>query len=462
MKRFFFWWGLLLIFVPLGLWLVYEPGHMTFEWFGYRLQAHAFIVVMLVLWQMASMVLLTRLWLWLVEAPRHLRVVREQKQTQRSLQALTRGFVALAAGESVDAQSEADTIDKNKPLPALSLLLRAQAALQQNKQEQASQHFAKMLETPETAFLARRGLAQYALQQGNTQRAIDHLQQAHQLQPTAIWPLRGLLTVYTGSQMWQQATDLLHSKHGKRAFSAQQKNRALAVIAYQRGQDALNQTPRDAEGAYEHLQASIKYDSALIVAFLLKASLEKQNSKRKKALQTLTLAWNKTRHPDIIQACYDLYPSSPPEKHYQIIHKLCEGATNEPQCRLALSDAAIKAQWWAQAEEWLAPLSTKAPLEACIYQAQIHQAQGRDEQAQQWQRKAQTAHPLYQWFCQSCGTPQPQWHDTCPQCQSFATTQWQKTQAPTHSKEATPESYEPFNTETAFHTPTIEAKDVQK
>ena len=431
MKRFFFWSGLLLIFVPIGLWLVYEPGRVTLVWFGYRVQAHAFIFSMLILWLMASMVLVTRLWFWLSHAHQHRRAKREQKQTTRSLQALTRGFVALAAGESRDAEREADTIDKNKPLPALALLLRAQAALQEGRRQQASIHFAKMLETPETAFLARRGLAQYALQQGHVQRAIEHLKEAHQLQPDALWPIKALFTAYSRNELWHDAEQLLTSRSGKKAFSSQQKQRNLAVIEWKKAQHALAESPPSSTTAYHALQKSLKYHPALLPAVLLKAQMEKQESKRKKALATLTHAWSQLKHPHILEACSALIPSNMPEKYYQTVHKMCESHLDDPHHRLALTGAAIKAQWWAQAQEWLAPL-LKNPIvwqEACLYHAQIDQAQGNADAADHWKHKAEQAPPLAHWVCAHCQTPQHEWHEHCSHCQNFATLEWQRPNA---------------------------------
>ncbi|MBC6497643.1 MAG: hypothetical protein GDA54_04905 [Alphaproteobacteria bacterium GM7ARS4] len=403
MKRFILWSSFILIIVPLGLWLVYEPGSVTITWFGYRLETHAFIALFGLSWLLLSCVLLTRLWLWLRHTPQRILSQREQGKRHKSLQALTRGFISLAAGESQNALIEAETIDKNMPLPALSLLLKAQAHLQKGDHAEAKRHFVKMLESQDTVFFAHRGLAQHALHHEDYESALQHLREASSLQPKAHWIYHALLRVYTAQKKWHDVLTLVDKAHSAHAFPLEQSRHYQAVTYFMLADACRQEGPhQESDKERTYLEKSVKHDPHFVMAYVRKAQWERESQNKKKSLE------------------------APEEQHYQTLHKLCQASLTSAQSRLAMADAAIRCRWWAQARHWLDPLFQQLPLcrEALLYRAAIDKATMGHDKGAQWHHQAEKALPLFIWSCQQCHHQHKEWHAICPQCDSFATVRW--------------------------------------
>jgi len=81
-----------------------EPGRASVEWLGWRVSMTAAAAVFAVLFGALAAVALWRLVFWIVAAPA--RNARAQAETRRrqGADALTRGFLAAAAGDGAEAR----------------------------------------------------------------------------------------------------------------------------------------------------------------------------------------------------------------------------------------------------------------------------------------------------------------------------------------------------------------------
>ena len=120
-----------------------HPGHVEIVWQGWQIDTSAavlmaiFIVAVLLLW---GLIALTG---GLLRAPRRWRRRRAIRRRRAGDAAVTRGLVALAAGDAMRAQREAaraTELLRGAPVP---LLLAAEAAQQQGDRDMARQSFAR-------------------------------------------------------------------------------------------------------------------------------------------------------------------------------------------------------------------------------------------------------------------------------------------------------------------------------
>src|SRR5262249_61942579 len=164
-----------------------HPGHVEIVWQGWQIDTSAavlaalFVAAVLLVWGIVAAI--GALW----RAPRHLRRRGVARRRHAGEAAMTRGLVALAAGDALRAQREAAhaaTLLDGAPVP---LLLAAEAAQQQGNAGAARQSFAKLLENPDTELLGLRGLLTEALKSGDDTIGRRFAERPPQLQPASAW-----------------------------------------------------------------------------------------------------------------------------------------------------------------------------------------------------------------------------------------------------------------------------------
>ena len=119
-----------------------QPGSVTLEWGGYRVDTSFALLLGMVALIAAVTALLYRLWIFLRRAPGQMKWAWRAKRRQRGYQALTRGMVAVAAGDADEARRQVKRADVLLNEPPLTMLVSAQAA-QMNGDEQAAGKFSR-------------------------------------------------------------------------------------------------------------------------------------------------------------------------------------------------------------------------------------------------------------------------------------------------------------------------------
>ena len=106
-----------------------ESGRASILWLGWRADMTATALRVLVLLVSLLAFAAWRLVLWVVDAPRRAAAARAESRRRQELEVLTRGFVAVAAGDGAEARRlAAKAADLSAEAPALARLLTARAA----------------------------------------------------------------------------------------------------------------------------------------------------------------------------------------------------------------------------------------------------------------------------------------------------------------------------------------------
>src|SRR5499426_473003 len=183
----------LLLLILLGLlfaavWLFKtQPGAVTLHWFGHRVDTSMGVLAALLFFAAAVVIFINWLWRIIVGAPSDYARYRHERRRVKAYQALTHGFAAIATGDTAEARrraKQAGALLKNAPL---ARLLLAQTAELEGDKRTSSRHLQALLESPDTLFLALRGLLHQAMAEGNEIEALRLARQAVAERPGTSW-----------------------------------------------------------------------------------------------------------------------------------------------------------------------------------------------------------------------------------------------------------------------------------
>ena len=122
-------------------WLADNPGDVTLRWQGWRLDTSVSLLLVAVVFIAIAAALLYRLWIALRRVPERLTRASDERRRRRGYLALTRGMVAVAAGDADEARRQTRRADVLLGDPPLTMLLSAQAAQPGGRQAGGGQFF---------------------------------------------------------------------------------------------------------------------------------------------------------------------------------------------------------------------------------------------------------------------------------------------------------------------------------
>jgi HemY protein len=190
-----------------------EPGAASLDWMGWRVEMTAAAAALLTLFTALLATVLWRALLWVIEAPRRAARARAEAKRKQGVEALSRGFLAVAAGDGSEARRLAQKAsERAEDAPALVRVLAAQAAEAAGDHVAARQAYNAMLGFPEMRLAGLRGLMQTALAEGDKALALRHAETAYGLARTARWAWRALLEARLEAGDWKSALALVQAQ----------------------------------------------------------------------------------------------------------------------------------------------------------------------------------------------------------------------------------------------------------
>ncbi len=154
-----------------AVFLADNPGRVEILWQGWQIDTS--VGVLIAAAALAALAVALALWLLslILGSPGAFFRRRRERRRRAGYQALTRGMVAVAAGEAQEARRYARRAEALLAEPPLTLLLSAQAAQIGGDELAAKRFFTAMLDRRETEFLGLRGLLNQALREGDRDAA---------------------------------------------------------------------------------------------------------------------------------------------------------------------------------------------------------------------------------------------------------------------------------------------------
>ncbi|TNE38382.1 MAG: heme biosynthesis protein HemY, partial [Alphaproteobacteria bacterium] len=149
-----------------AVWLATREGRFQADWLGYHIEMNTSLAVVVYVALIALILLFVRWTGLVVRGPETFFAYRREHRRALGLSALSKGLVAVAAGDSAEVRKLARQAHKLLDEPALTLLLSAQAAQLDGNEKKAESFYRDMLDQEATEFLGLRGLFMIAARRG--------------------------------------------------------------------------------------------------------------------------------------------------------------------------------------------------------------------------------------------------------------------------------------------------------
>lgn len=402
------------------VWLANHPGSVSIAWEGWQIDTSPALLIggsfALALLFYGLIYLFTAL----RAGPRAWARARRWKQREAGMDALTDGFLALAAGESGPARVAIKRVYQGLGDRPLALLLTAQTALLDQDLETARKAFTDLTEQPRAAFLGWRGLVTVERAAGNLDAALVAVRQAQSLKPNAPAILQARLDLAAQRGDWadyRQALEL-----GGDALAAPERHHRQAVAALAEAQ--AHEAAGAPGAALVAVDDALSADKEFAPALLAKARLLQTEGRADEARAWAEKHWRKHPHPDFLPF---LLTATDALGRYRQAEKLLRAANQHPEAELAMGKAAFDARLWGEARRHLdfARAAPATERRALLALADLAEAEHQNHaQALQFQADAQSAAPNPGWRCTACGTPTQSWEPVCPACGQVGTHQW--------------------------------------
>ena len=410
------------LFIALAVWLADQVGSVNVEWMGYGIQMHiGLFVAALVVVILVSIFIYTMITTF-VKFPASWRRYKEVRALENGYRAVTLGLTAVAAGDTKAAGKQAKLAKKFMPDDTgLPLLLEAQAARLEGREEDAQTSFAVMLGHKDTAFLGVRGLLQSAMDQQDYPRALRIAEGALKTHPKQPWILQIVYDLEIKNEHWGAALDALKRLEKVGAIEKSQVVLDRATLFLVQGIEAEeNGFNGEAIGLYKK---ALKLRAAVLPAAIKLAELYQRETKVRAAKGLIETIWKHTPHPDLAGIWMDLVPAA---KRMAAAERLIKINAGDLESYLAAAEEAMEQKLWGQARDQLARgLEINSDERLYEMKMRLEMLVGDYEAAERVREHyLPTASPAPQWVCSETGRGYPAWHWFSSPGQMFGTMVW--------------------------------------
>ncbi len=369
------------------VWLKDTPGELSLTFGGtvYSIglaQAVLLVVIVCVISIIAYLVL--RL-IWI--APGRAFFAWRDRRTEQGRAAISRGLLAIAAGDLRQAEMASKEAAKRAPDAPLTALLQAQAAQLKGDQDSAGAAFTAMLNNRATRIAGLHGLFVEAERQGAADAARHYAETAYDARPDTAWAVRALLRFQAGGGDWDGALSTLAGAGNTRALDKKliRNHRAVLLTAKaMAGEDTDKDKARQA--ALEAHQLKPDLAPAAIVAGRI-LSRAGEISRAAKVLET---SWKAAPHPEIADAYAHVRSGDSALDRMGRMEKLMRMRPHHDEGRMAYVAAAIEAREFEAARNTLKPIiATRPTRNALILMAELDEAEHGDRgRVREWLDRA--------------------------------------------------------------------------
>jgi len=380
--------------IAVGLsWLAEIPGSVALSWRGVEHEVSLITATGIVL---ALAVVIAAVWgilRFVVRAPAALAFASRARRREKGLVALSRGMIAIGAGDARQAGRYAVEADKYLGEESLTKLLRAQSAQLSGDRAGAVAAFNEMLAIEDTHLLGLRGLHVEARRAGQGEAALDYARRAN-ARASLPWAAQAVLDDHARRGDWGSALAAVEANAEARLLDKPTANRWRAVLQTAL---AMERAERDAKGALALAREALDLAPNLVPAAAICGKLTAASGDLRKAARMLETAYAATPHPDLAAAYVRLRLGDSAGDRLTRARALARVAPFDPESVLTVARAALEAQDLPAARKAMAPLVGaeagfgRPTARACILMAEIEDAAGDDGAVREWLNRAARA-----------------------------------------------------------------------
>ncbi|WP_127088097.1 heme biosynthesis protein HemY [Aquabacter cavernae] len=391
-------------------WIADRPGELVMVWQGWRLETTvpvalaalaAFSFVLLVLAKLVSLIL---------KSPRLFASGSRRRRREKGWQALSRGLLAIGAGDGARARAARDEAAKLLPHEPLTHLLAAQSAQFDGDGNLAAKSFRLMLEAPETRLIALRGLYMEARRAGEAASASAFAEEAAREAPSLAWAVDAVIEARCADGDYAGAREVLERRMAGRGVDRATHRRHRAVLL---AAEAMALETADPAVAKERAVEAVRLAPTLVPAAAVAGRLLGAGGDLKRAAKVLATAYEASPHPELAEAYAHLRPGDSAQDRLKRVRVLAAKAPSHPESLIALAHATIDAQEFAEARAVLSPLVEEPTQRICLLMAELEARETADVgKAREWAARAVRAPRDPAWIAD--GVVSEQWAAVSP------------------------------------------------
>lgn len=411
-----------------ALWLIAQKGAVDIQWNNYTISLQLGMFLLCAALFVLLCVTLFRLIGTIVDMPRLFSRNRKERNRAKGFRSLTRGFVAIAAGDAkkagVYAKEARNWLPDETGLP---LLLEAQAARLRGEENSAREIFEKLLTDKDAAFFGVRGLLKSSLDEGDTIKALSYAKTALDQNPKQPWILKSVYDLQLQNRLWVDAYDTLTRLRKLKVMddgSVKKDEVTLLILLAERDRDAGNEVQR-----LKKLETAVKINPAFVPAVTRLAEYYWDKDKKPKISGIIERAWKYNPHPDLLVWWEKIAPepkSSDPSRRLRWFEKLVALKPESVYGQRGAAKAAMDCALWGVAKTYLNVAESIRPS-AQIFRlhADLEEQTTRNAVAiRNWLEKAASAPAEAVWFCNQTGYIYDSWSPVAQPHGAFNSIEW--------------------------------------
>jgi HemY protein len=368
-------------------WVADRPGDVSITWMGYRIETSILVAAVALLVLVIAAIILWSILRGILRSPQHVSLFLRHRRALKGYHAISRGLIAVGAGDHRVARKSADEAARLAPDDSLALLLSAQAAQMSGDRSAAESSFRAMVRREETRLLGLRGLFVEAQRRNDPQAALTAAEEAAKAEPSLTWASEAVLDFRSAARDWRGALDALERMKHSLEKQVYRRKRAVLLTAHAQ---ATNESDR--EGSRAAVLEAVKLAPDLVPAAALAGKRLAEAGETRKAGKILSAAWTANPHPDIAAAYANLRFGDSARERLARIKRLAERAPGHIESALALARAALEARDFAAARAALASHLAAPTRRVATLMAEIEEAEHGDQgRVREWMGRAMRA-----------------------------------------------------------------------
>jgi len=374
-------------------WFADRPGDVVITWQGWRIETSVMVLAAAILAAMALLAVLWGLLRVVLRSPFILRAVLRNRRGVRAYEAISRGLVAVGAGDLAAARKYTAEAKRIAPAEPLALLLSAQSAQLAGDREAADRTFREMASRVDTKAFGLHGLFIEARRRDDHVSARAFAEEAARTIPSLGWAAKAVLEFRCATGDWAGALALLERNKAGLDKASYRRQRAVMLMAR-----ALAAEESDRDNAKAFALEAVKLAPTLVPAAALAGRMLAEAGELGKAARVIEKAWRANPHPDLASVFSDLRFGDAARDRLKRIEGLVKKVPGHIEGALALARAAIEAQEFAKARATLASHLAAPTRRVALLMAELERAEHADEgRAREWIARALHAAPDPTW-----------------------------------------------------------------
>jgi HemY protein len=398
-------------------WFADRPGAVVINWLGYRIETSILVAIFAVALLAAFIVAVWAIYRAILRSPDQVSLFLRHRRAAKGYLAITRGLLAIGAGDARAARRSADEAARLSPGDPLVLLLTAQSAQIEGNRAAAEQTFREMIRRDDTKLLGLRGLYIEAQRRNDAEGARLYAEEAAKVSPNTGWAAQAALDHRTAAADWTAALAALDAMKSSLDKADYRRKRAVLLTAR-----ALSLETTDRDAARSLALDAVKLAPDLVPAAVLAGRLLAEANSVRKAGKILDTAWLAGPHPDIATTYANLRFGDSARERRNRVKRLADKKPDHIESALALAQASLDAGDFPAARAALSPYLPAPTRRVATLMAEIEEAEGDVGRSREWMARAMRAAPDPVWTAD--GAVSGQWLPVSPVTARLDAFQW--------------------------------------